>query len=256
MRNAPLPDRIDFNCDLGEGCGHDAAIVPHISSASIACGGHAGSDETMREAVALCRAHGVAIGAHPSFVDREHFGRRELALGPGAIHVLVIAQVRRLAAVCDAAGAPLRHVKPHGALYNLAARDRDVADAIASAVHAVDPALWLYALSGSVLAEAGRLAGLTVAEEAFAERRYTGDGRLAPRTQAGAVVETLDAALEQVRSLLHDGTITALDGSRIALRADTLCLHGDRPDAPAFAAALHDALRADGIRIRAPGVDA
>lgn len=256
MRSAPLPDRIDFNCDLGEGCGQDAAIVPYISSASIACGGHAGSDATMREAVALCRAQGVAIGAHPSFVDREHFGRRELALGPGAIHVLVLAQVRRLAAICTAAGAPLRHVKPHGALYNLAARDHDVADAIAAAVHAIDPALWLYALSGSALAEAGRLAGLSVAEEAFAERRYAADGRLAPRTQAGSVIDSLDAALEQVRSLLHDGAVTALDGSRVAVRADTLCLHGDRPDAPGFAATLHDALRADGIRIRAPGADA
>ncbi|MDH5834048.1 5-oxoprolinase subunit PxpA [Luteimonas kalidii] len=247
-----MPDRIDFNCDLGEGCGDDAAIVPHISSASIACGGHAGSDETMQAAVALCLAHGVAIGAHPSFVDREHFGRRELGLGPGAIHVLVLAQVRRLAALCDAAGARLRHVKPHGALYNLAARDIDVADAIAAAVHAIDPTLRLYALSGSALAEAGRLAGLPVAEEAFAERSYGADGRLTPRDLPGAVIEDLEAALAQVRTMLREGVVVALDGSRVPLRADTLCLHGDRPDAPRFAAALRAALEAEGIRVLAP----
>ncbi|WP_202844602.1 5-oxoprolinase subunit PxpA [Luteimonas saliphila] len=248
-----MPDRIDFNCDLGEGCGDDAAIVPHVSSASIACGGHAGDDATMRATVALCQAHGIAIGAHPSFVDREHFGRRELDLGPGAIHVLVLAQVRRLAAVCEAAGARLRHVKPHGALYNLAARDTDVADAIAAAVHAIDPALRLYALSGSALAEAGRLAGLSVAGEAFAERSYGADGRLTPRDRPGAVIDDLDAALAQVRMLVREGAVTALDGTRVPLRADTLCLHGDRPDAARFAAALRAALEAEGIRVLAPG---
>ncbi|TYT25151.1 LamB/YcsF family protein [Luteimonas viscosa] len=247
-----MPDRIDFNCDLGEGCGDDAAIVPHISSASIACGGHAGDEATMRATVALCQAHGVAIGAHPSFVDREYFGRRELTLGPGAIHVLVLAQVRRLASVCDAARAPLRHVKPHGALYNLAARDTDVADAVAAAVHAIDPTLWLYAQSGSALAEAGRLAGLPVAEEAFAERSYGADGRLTPRDRPGAVIDDLDAALAQVRMLLREGAVIALDGTRVPLRADTLCLHGDRPDAARFAAALRAALEAEGIRVRAP----
>ena len=248
-----MPERIDFNCDLGEGCGDDAAIVPLVSSASIACGGHAGDDATMRAAVALCLRNGVAIGAHPSFVDREHFGRRELDLGVGAIHVLVLAQVRRLGAICAAAGARLRHVKPHGALYNLAARDAGVADAIASAVRAVDPALWLYALSGSALADAGRLAGLSVAEEAFAERGYTPDGRLAPRGQPGAVIDDLDASLAQVRTMLREHVVVAIDGSRVPLRADTLCLHGDRPDAARFAAALRAALEAEGVAIAPPG---
>lgn len=248
-----MPDRIDFNCDLGEGCGDDAAIVPFISSASIACGGHAGDEASMRASVALCLQHGVAIGAHPSFVDREHFGRRELDLGPGAIHVLVLAQVRRLKAACDALGTRLRHVKPHGALYNLASRDADVADAVASAVRAIDPALWLYALSGSALAEAGRLAGLQVAEEAFAERRYTADGQLAPRGTPGAVIDTLDAALAQVRGLLRNGEVDALDGPRVPLHADTLCLHGDRPDAARFAAALRATLEAEGFTIAPPG---
>lgn len=248
-----MPERIDFNCDLGEGCGDDAAIVPLVSSASIACGGHAGDDASMRATVELCLRHGVAIGAHPSFVDREHFGRRELDLGAGAIHVLVLAQVRRLKAVCDAAGARLRHVKPHGALYNLAARDADVADAIAAAVHAIDPALWLYALSGSALAGAGRLAGLSVAEEVFAERSYGPDGRLMPRGQPGAVIDDLDASLAQVRMILREHAVIALDGSRVPLRADTLCLHGDRADAAGFAAALRAALAAEGITIAPPG---
>lgn len=251
-----MPDRIDFNCDLGEGCGDDAAIAAHISSASIACGGHAGDDDSMRATVALCLAQGVAIGAHPSFVDREHFGRRELDLGPGAIHLLVLAQVRRLAAICAASGARLRHVKPHGALYNIAAREADVADAIASAAQAVDPGLWLYALSGSALADAGRLAGLRVAEEAFAERGYAADGRLLPRGQPGAVIDDLDASLRQVRTLLREGVVVASDGTRVPRRADTLCLHGDRRDAARFAAGLRVALEAEGVRVLAPGDDA
>ena len=251
-----MPDRIDFNCDLGEGCGDDAAILPHLSSASVACGGHAGDDASMRATVDLCLRHGVAIGAHPSFVDREHFGRRELDLGVGAVHVLVVAQVRRLAAICTAAGARLRHVKPHGALYNLAARDAGAADAIATAVRAVDPTLWLYALSGSALADAGRLAGLSVAEEAFAERGYGADGRLTPRGRPGAVIDDLDASLAQVRTLLREHVVVAGDGSRVPLRADTLCLHGDRPDAARFAAALRAALEAEGVAVLAPGTPA
>jgi UPF0271 protein len=247
---------LDFNCDLGEGCGSDAEIVPLISSASIACGAHAGDAGTMRETVALCRAHEVAIGAHPSFEDRAHFGRRELALPPAEIHGLVVRQVATLAEVCAETGARLRHVKPHGALYNLAARDRAVADAIAAAVRDFDPSLLLYGLSGSCLTDAGTAAGLAVVHEVFAERAYDGDGRLAPRGTPGAVIEALDAALAQVRTLLHEGVVVARDGSRVPLRADTLCLHGDRPDAAAFARALRAALLAEGIDIRAPQVAA
>lgn len=248
-----MPERIDFNCDLGEGCGDDAAIVPLISSASIACGGHAGDADSMRATVALCLRHGVAIGAHPSFEDREHFGRRELDAGPGTIRALVAAQTRALAAICGEAGARLHHVKPHGALYNLAARDAGVAGAMAHAVAECDPGLWLYALAGSELARAGRAAGLRVAEEAFAERRYTPDGRLLPRGRPSAVIESLDEALAQVRGLLRDGAVLASDGSHLALRADTLCLHGDRADAARFAAALRAALEAEDIVVAPPG---
>ena len=245
--------RIDFNCDLGEGCGDDAAILPFISSASIACGGHAGDAATMRETVALCLRHGVAIGAHPSLEDRERFGRRELALAPGDIEALIARQLEALAGACAEAEARLRHVKPHGALYNLAARDRDVADAIARAVRGFDPSLVLYALSGSVAAAAGEAAGLRVAHEVFAERRYEADGRLTPRTRPDAVVEALDDSLRQVRTLLREGIVVSRTGERVPVRADTLCLHGDRKDAPAFARALREALQADGIEVRAPG---
>lgn len=244
---------LDFNCDLGEGCGQDAAIVPHISSASIACGAHAGDAATMRESVALCLAHGVTIGAHPSFEDREHFGRRELALEPDEIHALVARQIASLASTCDAAGTHLHHVKPHGALYNLAARDRGVADAIAHAIREVDPSLILYGLANSELTAAGEAAGLRIAHEAFAERAYDADGRLAPRGTPGAVIEGFDDALAQVRDFVRNGIVMARDGSRVPIRADTLCLHGDRADAAEFACGLRAALEAEGIAIRAPG---
>ncbi|NUS39692.1 MAG: LamB/YcsF family protein [Lysobacter sp.] len=247
---------LDFNCDLGEGCGTDSAIVPLISSASIACGAHAGDAATMRETAALCRAHGVAIGAHPSFEDRAHFGRRELDIAPDMLEASVRRQIEALADVCTRAGARLHHVKPHGALYNLAARHRPTADAIVQAMRAVDPSLLLYGLADSELTRAGRDAGLAVAHEVFAERAYDADGRLTPRGTPGAVIEELDAALSQVRLLLREGVVVARDGSRVRLRADTLCLHGDRHDAPAFARALREALEAEGIAIRPPQASA
>lgn len=244
--------RIDFNCDLGEGCGDDAAIAPWISSASIACGGHAGDAGTMRGSVALCMAHGVAIGAHPSFEDRDHFGRRELAATPEQVYLQVLRQTEALAEACARAGTSLHHAKPHGALYNLAARDDAVAEATAAAVRAVDPSLWLYALAGSRLVRAGRGAGLQVAPEAFAERRYTADGQLAPRSREGAVIEGLEPALAQVRAMLRDGAVRAIDGSRVAIEAETLCLHGDRAGAARFARSLRAALEAEGITVAAP----
>ncbi len=245
--------QLDFNCDLGEGCGSDTAIVPLISSASIACGGHAGDATTMRDTVALCVQYGVAIGAHPSFEDHVNFGRSELTLPPAEIHALVVRQIARLASACAETGARLQHVKPHGALYNLAARDRDAADAIAAAVHAIDPALILYGLSGSCLTDAGTAIGLHVAHEVFAERAYDADGRLAPRGTPGAVIDDLDASISQVSLLLREGAVIARDGIRVRLRADTVCLHGDRPDAAEFALALRRTLEAEGLVIRAPG---
>ena len=244
---------IDFNCDLGEGCGDDAAVVPWISSASIACGAHAGNDATMRATLRLCRDHGVAAGAHPGHDDRAHFGRRELALSADELRALLETQLRRISAIAEAEGVRLAHVKPHGALYNLAARDREVADIIAAVVRAFDPSLVLYGLSASEATAAAEAAGLRVAHEAFAERAYDADGRLAPRGTPGAVLEGVDAALLQVRTLLHDGVVIARDGTRVPLRAETLCLHGDRPDAAEFARALRLALETEGITVEAPG---
>jgi 5-oxoprolinase (ATP-hydrolysing) subunit A len=245
--------RIDFNCDLGEGCGNDAAIIPYITSASIACGAHAGDDATMRATLRLCHEHGVAAGAHPGYADRDGFGRRAMELPAGEIASLVRTQLERIAAIADDEGLRLAHVKPHGALYNRAAGDRAVADAIAAAVRGFDPALVLFGLSGSELVEAGEAAGLRTAHEVFAERGYGADGRLLPRGTPGAVIESLDSAVAQARSLATAGRLVLADGSLLALRADTLCLHGDRPDAADFARALREALEADGVQVRASG---
>lgn len=245
--------RIDFNCDLGEGCGNDAAILPHVTSASIACGGHAGDEATMRQTLRLCREHGVAAGAHPSYEDREHFGRRVLDVVPDEVARMVREQIQRLRAIAREEGIALAHVKPHGALYNVAADDRAVAEAIAATVADIDPALALYALSGSALAQAGIERGLRVAHEVFAERGYDTRGRLRPRGTPGAVIESLDASIVQVRRLATRGEVLADDGSVVRVRADTLCLHGDRHDAAEFARAVRQALEADGIAVRAFG---
>lgn len=256
--NIVTPDirRIDFNCDLGEGCGDDAAIVPFISSASIACGAHAGDEATMRATLRLCRAHGIAVGAHPGYEDREHFGRRECSLSRDEIVALIGRQLARLAAIANEEGVPLCHVKPHGALYNLAARGREVADAIASAVAAFDASLILFGLSGSQLTAAGDAAGLRVAHEVFAERGYGRDGQLLPRGMPGAVLASVEDAIAQARELAACGRVTTIDGGKLHLRADTLCLHGDRSDAAAFARALRSALEADAIHILSIGAAA
>ena len=242
--------RIDFNCDLGEGC-DDAALMAYISSASIACGMHAGDPCTMRDTVALCREHAVGVGAHPGFSDHEHFGRRQQTISPNDAHALVLYQVGALAAIAGAQGVALRHVKPHGALYNQAAGDVALADAIARAVNDFDPALILYALSGSELIAAGERIGLRVAHEVFVERRYEADGRLTPRTEPDAVIDDLDESLAQVRMMVRDGCVIARTGESVLLRADTLCLHGDRTDAAGFARALRAALECDGIEVAA-----
>jgi UPF0271 protein len=247
--------RIDFNCDLGEGCGDDAAIIPLITSASIACGGHAGDEATMRATLRLCREHGVAAGAHPSYPDRAGFGRQEMALAPEAVLATVREQILRLMDAAAAEGMRLSHVKPHGALYNVAARDRVVAETIANAVAGIDPELMLFGLSGSQLTAAAEAAGVRTAHEVFAERRYEADGSLTPRNREDAVIHDLDEAIAQVRGFVRDGRVVARTGERIALRADTLCLHGDRSDAAQFAKAIHDALLADRVRILPVGAD-
>lgn len=240
--------RIDLNCDLGEGAGRDAELMPLITSANIACGAHAGDRETMRAAVALAQAHGVAVGAHPGYADRANFGRVEMPLSARELSQLVLRQIATLGEL-----ARLRHVKPHGALYNLAARDRAVAEVIAGAVHAYDPTLVLFGLAGSELVRAGRTAGLRVAEEVFADRTYQKDGSLTPRSRPGALIEEEARAAEQVVWLVRDGVVRTLDGGEVALRADTVCLHGDGEHAVAFARRLRAALRESGVDVRAFG---
>jgi UPF0271 protein len=232
---------IDLNCDLGEGCGQDAAIMPWITSANIACGGHAGDVATMRETVRLALAAGVAIGAHPGFEDRENFGRLEQNLSPNEVRALVRRQVERLRAIAAEQGAALVHVKPHGALYNLAARSGSVADAIATAVRAVDASLRLVGLADSELVKAGERAGLAVMQEGFADRRYEADGSLTPRTHPAALITDEAEAVAQALRLMREGRVLSRDGVEVRLKIDTICLHGDGEHAVAFARRLRQA---------------
>ena len=250
--------RIDLNCDLGESfgawtMGADAAVLGCISSANIACGFHAGDPTTMRRTVAEARRLGVAIGAHPSLPDLQGFGRREMQVAPDEVEAMLLYQIGALAAFARAAGTRLAHVKPHGALYNMAARDAALADAIARAVHTFDPGLRLVGLAGSELPRAGERAGLRVAHEAFVDRRYEADGSLTPRRHADAVIHDVDAAIAQALELACHGRVRCRDGSLLTVGADTLCVHGDRADAAPFARRLRDALDAAGVAVAAPG---
>jgi UPF0271 protein len=240
--------RLDLNCDLGEGAGHDAELMACLTSANLACGAHAGDEATMRATVALAQRHGVAIGAHPGFADRENFGRKDVALPAAALRSLVMAQIATLARY-----APLRHVKPHGALYNLAARDRAAAEVIAGAVQAADATLVLFALAGSELARAGRACGLHVAEEVFADRTYQRDGSLTPRSRADALITNEATAVAQVLRMVREGVVRATDGSEVPVTADTVCVQGDGMHAVAFACRLKRELMAAGVELRAPG---
>ena len=249
--------RIDLNCDLGESfgawrMGDDAALLALVSSANIACGFHAGDPSIMRDTVAQALAHGVALGAHVSLPDLQGFGRREMCVTPAEAHALTLYQIGALHAFARAAGTRLAHVKPHGALYNMAARDRLLADAIAHAVRAFDPRLRLFGLAGSALLDAGRALGLPLAAEAFADRRYRADGSLQPRREAGAVIEDVAAATAQALGMVNDGEVPTVDGGRVQLQADTLCLHGDGVHAVLFAGTLRRALESAGVRIAAP----
>jgi UPF0271 protein len=214
---------MQLNCDLGEGIGNDAELMPYIDEANIACGFHAGDAFTMRETVALCIRHKVKIGAHPSYLDRENFGRKEIELSPEEIYLLVRKQVETLKRITEQAGAKLNHVKPHGALYNTSAKNEAVAKAIAKAVKDVDTGMILFGLKNSHSIAAGKAEGLKTAEESFADRRYESDGSLTPRSQPGACFESVAQVLAQVQKM----------------KADTWCIHGDGPHAVAFAKALH-----------------
>lgn len=248
---------IDINSDLGESfgawrMGDDAALLSIVSSANIACGFHGGDPDIMRGTVALAVEHEVAIGAHVSLPDLQGFGRREMAITPNEAYALTLYQIGALHGFAQAAGTRLRHVKPHGALYNMAARDMKLAAAIARAVHDFDATLCLFGLANSALVDAGRAAGIPVAAEAFADRRYRADGTLQPRREPDAVIQESDEAIAQAMAMAREGQVRAIDGSIVTLQADTLCVHGDGAHAVEFARRLRAALEAADMGIAAP----
>ena len=230
--------KIPINCDLGEGMPDDAAIIPFIDEANIACGFHAGDSLTMRTSIAICLSHQVKIGAHPSYLDRENFGRIVVTLSPTEIYQLVHKQVSILQKIAAEAGAKLNHVKPHGALYNESAKNETVAHAIAKAVFDLDSTLILFGLSQSHSITQALEMGLKVAHETFADRAYVEDGSLMPRSQKGAVHEDLDHVVQQVLDI-RNGFVRDSYGNKIFLSSDTICIHGDGPNALAFAKKIH-----------------
>ena len=233
--------------------GADDRVMPHITSANIACGAHAGDPVVMRDTVRLARASGVAIGAHPGFADLQGFGRREMQVPPAEIEASVIAQVGALAAMAHAEGMSLQHVKPHGALYNMAARDRPLSDAIARAIAAVDSRLILFGLPGSPMLAAGRAAGLRVAAEGFADRSYEPDGSLTPRSRPGAVIHDVDAVVARALRMATDGIVLTASGHEVSLAVQTICVHGDTPGAAELARRIHEALRGAGVDVAPVG---
>lgn len=241
---------IDLNCDLGEGCGSDAELMQYITSANIACGFHAGDADTMKRTVDLALQNGVNIGAHPGYRDRENFGRTSMNLSSKEIYEIVTEQIAALSEIATSAGAKLSHVKPHGALYNQAAVDADIAATIAKAVFDTDPHLRLFGLSGSLsIGEADKL-GLRTANEVFADRTYQTDGTLTPRTLPNALIEDAEQATTQALDMIKYGRVRSLDAIMIAIKADTICLHGDGVNAVEFARSLRENLRASEIEVR------
>lgn len=255
---------VDLNADVGESplelgqqpfsgelpSADDARLMPFLTSANIACGVHAGGPNAMRSTVALALAHGVAIGAHPSLAGGD-FGRREVPVAPADAADLISRQLGALATIAAAQGARVQHVKPHGALYNMAARDRALADAVAGAVASADPSLILFGLAGSALVAAGRQAGLRTASEVFADRAYQADGSLVPRTQPGAVIDDPEQVAARALAMVRDRAVIAVGGSRVALDVDTICVHGDTPGAARLAALIRRSLEDAGVLVRA-----
>jgi 5-oxoprolinase (ATP-hydrolysing) subunit A len=242
---------IDFNCDLGEGVGNDELIVPFISSANIACTYHAGDEETMKRTVEFCLKHNVAIGAHPSFYDRDNFGRRDMHLPVSETYDLVARQILLMQKITDEAGAVLHHVKPHGALYNMAAKSIKISAVIALAIKDINEKLILYGLSGSHLISEAKKIGIRTCSEVFADRTYREDGRLTARSSPDALISDADKVVEQGLQMISKGTVTATTGKEISVIADTICIHGDGVQAVAFAKALHRALKENNIEIKA-----
>jgi len=250
--------RMDLNGDVGEsparGDGNpDVRLMPYLTSANVACGFHAGDAGVMRDTVALACEHGVAVGAHPSFPDPEGFGRRELQFSPADVEDFVSYQVGVLAAIAAAQGVRLQHVKPHGALFNMAVGDAALADAIARASKAIDPGVILFGLPGSQLIEAGKRSGLRTASEGFADRAYRPDGTLVPRQRPGAVIGDPVTVIPRVIRMARDRVVEAIDGTLIPLTVDTICVHGDTPGSADLAAQIRTALHEAGIDVISVG---
>jgi UPF0271 protein len=251
-----MPD-IDLNCDMGEGfgaylMGDDLALLEHVSSANIACGFHAGDPGTVGRTVKAAIARNVAIGAHPSLPDLQGFGRREMKVSEAEVYDMVVYQIGAVQAFAAAGGSRLRHVKIHGALYNMAAKDEALSRGICRAVHDVDANLLVFVLSGSVTERVARELGVPVACEAFADRSYQDDGSLTPRSVRGAMITDIEQSIAQVRRMVAEGIVIAQSGKPVRLHADTICVHGDQPGAVEFARRLRATLLADGIQVRAP----
>jgi UPF0271 protein len=240
---------IDLNCDLGEGGAHDAELMPLISSANIACGGHAGDDATMRATIRLALMHGVAIGAHPGYEDREHMGRRPMNLSPDAIGDLVSRQLKRFAQIADELSAPIHHVKAHGALYHQADADPLIANAIANAIRDLLPQIMVYAPPNGFMMAAVKSAGLRFRAEGFIDRRYNADGSLVPRGKAGAVIDDPAAASAQAMEMLVERKVTSMGGSAVPIEVDTLCVHGDSDSALEILKLTRLALESAGMRV-------
>lgn len=240
---------IDINCDIGEGMPNDANIIPYISSANIACGYHAGNETTMRNTIELCLKHSVAIGAHPGFNDKENFGRKPVQLSADEMYQLVWKQLEIIQAICKEKHTKLHHVKLHGALYNMAAKDKSISKIAAQAVKDFDPELIFYGLSGSVMITVANALGLKTANEVFADRTYQRDGTLTPRTMANAMIEDTTTALAQVMQMVTAGSVRSADGNNLPIKADTICVHGDEPRAPELVKLINKGLRNSGYTI-------
>lgn len=240
---------VDLNCDLGEGCTTDAAIMPFISSANIACGYHAGNEETIRQTLLLAKQFNVSAGAHPSYPDRENFGRKEMELPLQEIKSMIIAQIELVKKLAEETGLQLQHVKPHGALYNKAAKDINIATIIAEAVKEVDSKLILFGLANSESGKAAKKAGLVFYNEVFADRTYTDEGLLTPRSEVNAMIKTNEEAIAQVLQMISKGTVTSTSGHIIPIQADTICIHGDGEHAVSFAQHINSIILASNIQI-------
>ncbi|QGU94812.1 5-oxoprolinase subunit PxpA [Clostridium bovifaecis] len=247
--------QVDLNCDMGESfgaydLGNDEAVLNFITSANIACGFHAGDPSVMNKTAALALDKGVAVGAHVGFQDLVGFGRRNMDISPREAYDITVYQIGALYGFVKAQGGKLNHVKPHGAMYNMAAKDRNLSEAIAEAVYKVEPELILFGLSGSELIKAGKRIGLKVANEVFADRTYTDEGALTPRKEKNALIQNTDEAINQVIRMVREGKVTSLNGKEVDIKADTICIHGDGRNALVFAENINDKLKRNGITIK------